>query len=512
MAEKIVIRPTTTKGVVFLVKGAKEAPTITLASGKTITGKYLNSEDGQHQYKFGIGPEEAQGGKITYGGATTGALDFAGGRAEYRTENGGLSGIDQAPNKALRGGGSPASVGGGYNAGNSSFGGGYGGGQAIPTFTDASSLAFQPVSVPQIPTPGYAPIDLQVYSQQVGAQNRSEYLNNLGLSQAGALGFANTEAKGVASFAPQQAALAQSLIGQENQFNQGQVAGANSFNPSQVSASNRFNQNELDSSINSSGLPIRDVISEGLSRARQLAKGFLPTSIEDRAFEQAARSKAGDNAVAGGLGTSSFAQNAIDKYTIGERLNLAQYGSNEVDKYLSQGVKLLIDSPVKYNPLLSSPLSSKVSQDIRGTPSFSVGGAQQAEQGNINQLTSLTPGASLSLYDQQRQYRSQLENNVAQFNVNSSLAAQQFNSTGNFNQQLTQLSVDQTNASKAFNFAQTTANYVNQQYQQQLAQYAASQGYSAAPYVPTVIPASGPSGAAPSAPLGQNPSTSTVYR
>lgn len=508
MAEKIVIRPTTTKGVVFLVKGAKEAPTITLADGRTITGKYLNSEDGQHQYKFGIGPQEAQGAKITYGGVTTSALDFAGGRAEYRTENGGLSGIDQAPNKALRGGGS---IPGGYNAGGSNFGGGFGGGQALPTFTDASSLFFNPVSVPQIPIPNYQPIDPQVYSQQVGMQNRGEYLTNLGLSQSAALGFANTENQGLASFAPKQSALQQQLVSQENNFNQGQVQQANVFNPSQVSTANRFNQNELDSAINSSGLPIRDVISEGLTRARQLAKGFLPTTIEDRAFEQAARAKAGDNAVANGLGTSSFTQNAIDKYTVGERLNLAQYGSNEVDKYLNQGVKLLVDSPIKYNPLLSSPLSARTSQDIRGIPSFSIGGAQQAEQGNVNQLTTLTPGASLSLYDQQRQYRAQLENNVNQFNTSTSLGAQQFNSTGNFNQQLTQLSNDQTNASKAFNFAQTTANYVNQQYQQQLASYAQSQGFSNAPYAgqSAVTPA-----VQPTAPLGQTPtpSNSTVFR
>lgn len=507
------------KGPVFVTTNKGDAPVFTLADGRTIVGERADKYGGL----FANGGESDTGGKVQYqwvipglppgaqfkvnhAGQSSGVLSITG-QQEVRSDGGGLSGLKAAPNKAA------GQIGGGYNAGGSNFGGGYGGGQALPTFTDASSLAFQPVSVPQIPIPNYQPIDPQVYTQQVGAQNRSEYLTNLGLSQAAALGFTNTEAKGIASFAPQQEALQQSLVSNENQFNQGQVANANRFNPGQISTANSFNRGELDSSINSSGLPIRDVITEGLSRARQLAKGFLPTSIEDRAFEQAARAKAGDNAVASGLGTSSFTQNAIDKYTIGERLNLAQYGSNEVDKYLTQGVKLLVDSPIKYNPLLSSPQSAKISQGLNSNPSFSVGGAQQAEQGNINQLTSLTPGASLSLYDQQRQYRAQLENNINQFNVSTSLGAQQFNSTGNFNQQLTQLSNDQTNASKAFNFAQTTANYVNQQYQQQLAQYAQSQGYSSAPYVPTVIQADGSrasSGVAPTSSLGQNPST--AYR
>jgi len=512
-AAGVLYKPETRKGPVVIVPSDGPAPTMTLADGRVISavkgsargGVYKGHEGYQWVFpndilgqsgRLSIGDQsqDLQSTNSAYQGSSLGSLAP---RGKGSIGSGGGGG---------GGGGAPGS---GYAPGQSSFGGGYGGGQALPTFTDASSLAFQPTSIPQVPTPNYQPIDPRVYSQQLGAQNRSEYLNNLGFSQAAALGFTNTESQGIASFAPQQAALQQALIGSENQFNQGQVSNANSFNPGQIATANSFNRGELDSAINSSGLPIRDVIGEGLSRARQLAKGFLPTSIEDRAFEQAARAKAGDNAVASGLGTSSFTQNAIDKYTIGERLNLAQYGSNEVDKYLTQGVKLLVDSPVKYNPLMSSPQTAKISQGLNSNPSFSIGGAQQAEQGNINQLTTMAPSQSLSLYDQQRQYRAQLENNVSQFNASLGLQAQQFNTTGNFNTQLTQLSNDQTNASKAFNFAQTTSNYVNQLHQQQLAQYANSQGAPISPYSPTVLPAAS-NGINPSAPLGQNPTT--VYR
>lgn len=494
MAGKIVIRPTLSKGVVFLGEGDKGSPpVITLADGRTVTGKYKNTEGKLHQFTFGLGPGEAQGATINFGGESTKALDFRGGQAEYRTENGGIAGLDQAPNKALRG-----SSGGGYAPG-STFGGGFGGNQAAPTFTDASSLLFNPISVPAIPTPNYAPIDPQVYSQTVGGQNRGEYLQNLELSQNAALGFSKTEQIVNNNFAPSQSVLQATLATGENDFNRGEIQKSNAFNPSQVTAGNRFNQSELDSAINASGLPIRDVITEGLARARQLAKGFLPTTIEDRAFEMAARSRAGDDAVSRGLGTSSFTQNAIDKYTVGERLNLAQYGSNEVDKYLNQGVKLLLDSPIKYNPLLSSPLSAKTSQDISGKTSFSAGAAQQAEQGNLGQLTTLTPGASLSLYDQQRQYRAQLETNVNQFNAQISFNSQNVNSTGNFNQQLQQLSNDQNNASKSFNFAQNVATTVNSQYQQQLASYANQVNYTRGGIQPSVY-------------NSNNPSSSTVFQ
>lgn len=502
MAGKVVIRPTATKGVVFLGSGDKSSPpVVTLANGKTITGKYKNSENGLHQFTFGIGPAEAQGATFTFGGETTGQLDFQGGQAEYRTENGGLGAVKAAPNKAASGSAGGSS--GGFVPG-STFGGGFGGGQAAPTFTDASSLAFHPVSVPAIPTPNYTPIDPQVYSQQVGGQNRLNYLQNLGLSQNAALGFAKTEQQVNSNFAPSQSVLQQGLAAAENQFNRGEINTSNAFNPGQVASGNRFNQQQLNSAIDASGLPIRDVITEGLDRARQLAKGFLPTTIEDRAFEEAARARAGDDAVTRGLGTSAFTQNAIDKYTVGERLNLAQQGESNVNAYLQQGAALLLDAPIKYNPLLSSPLAAKTSQDISGKTSFSPGAAQQAEQGNVDQLTSLTPGQSLSLYDQQRQYRAGLESNTNQFNANMSFQTQGFNSTGNFNQQLTQLSNDQNNASKAFNFAQNVANNVNGQYQQQLAAYTNQVGYSQGATMPSVLNYT-------PTPL-QNPSTSPVYQ
>lgn len=510
-AAGVLYKPSTRKGPVVRAPNDGPAPTMTLANGKTVTAVKGSARGGTYKgHDQWVFPNDilGQSGTLTIGDQSQ----------QLESTNSAYQGssLGSLAPRAKGSVGGPVSGGGGaggYNAGGSSFGGGFGGGQALPTFTDASSLMFNPVSVPQIPIPKRSQrIDPQVYSQQVGMQNRGEYLTNLGLSQSAALGFANTENQGLASFAPKQSALQQQLVSQENNFNQGQVQQANVFNPSQVSTANRFNQNELDSAINSSGLPIRDVISEGLTRARQLAKGFLPTTIEDRAFEQAARAKAGDNAVANGLGTSSFTQNAIDKYTVGERLNLAQYGSNEVDKYLNQGVKLLVDSPIKYNPLLSSPLSARTSQDIRGIPQpLQLVEHSKLSKVNVNELTTLTPGASLSLYDQQRQYRAQLENNVNQFNTQMDFNSQTFNATGNFNQQLTQLSNDQTNASKAFNFAQTTANYVNQQYQQQLASYAQSQGFSNAPYAgqSAVTPA-----VQPTAPLGQTPTpaNSTVFR
>jgi len=406
----------------------------------------------------------------------------------------------------------PAGAGGGYQPG-STFGGGFAGGQAAPTFVDGSTLAFPMVMPQPIPQTQYQPIDPRVYAQTVAPLNRMNYIDNLQLSQMSALGFSNTEAAVNQRFGPQQSALQMGMAAAENQFNQGQVATANQFNPSQVSTANRFNRSELSAAIDESGIPVKELIDENLTRTRQLSKGFLPTTIEDRAYEMAARSKAGDALVAKGMGTASFMQNAIDKYTIGERLGLMQQGSADASNWLNMGVKLLVDAPVKYNPLLSSPLTAKTSQDIRGVTSFSPGAAQQAEQANLSNLTTMNPAQSLQLYNQDRQFTEDLFTRINMFNSTQGVGVQQFNATGNFQQQLTQLNVDQNNAAAAWQFSQNVANQVNAQYQQQLANYAYSQGYGQAATSPTVL-GNQQSGVAPTAPLSANPnaSNSTVFR
>ena len=453
------------------------------------------------------------GSSIEFEG-TTYQLTGGGARHEFTYGNSKpslVSGKGAIGSSPAGGGGMGAPVG-GYIPG-STFGGGFAGGQAAPTFTDASSLQFQSVMPQPIPQTQYQPIDPRVYAQTVAPQNRMEYLNNLQLSQMSALGFANTEAAVNQRFGPEQSALQMGMATAENQYNQTQVAGANQFNPSQVSTANKFNRSELSAAIDESGIPVKELLDENLTRTRQLSKGFLPTTIEDRAYEMAARSKAGDALVAKGMGTASFMQNAIDKYTVGERLGLMQQGSADAANWLNMGVKLLVDAPVKYNPLLSSPLTAKTSQDIRGVTSFSPGAAQQAEQGNLSGLTMMQPGQSLGMFNQDRQYRETLATNIAQFNSTQGVGVQQFNATGNFQQQLTQLSTDQNNAASAWQFSQNVANQVNAQYQQQLANYAYSQGYGQSGTSPTVL-GNQQSGVAPTSSLSANPnaSNSAVFR
>jgi hypothetical protein len=487
-------KPATRKGPVVIVPNDGPAPTITLANGQTVTAVKGSQRGGAYKGHEGyqwVFPNDilGQAGKLSIGGES---IDLQSTNSAYQGSSvGGMAPRGKGSiGSPVSGGGSPV------------FGGGFGGGQASPMFMDPSGLMYQQMIIPQIPMPNYQPIDPRVYTESMRDINRGTYLENLQLSQAAALGMSQAEAGVMRNFAPQQSQLQQQMASQENRFNMGQIAESNFFNPSQVSAANRFNQSELTNAIESSGLPVREVVKENLDRSRQLAKGFLPTTLEDRAFEMAARSKAGDALVSKGFGTGAFMQNAIDKYTIGERLDLMKTGSADSAAWLNQGIKLLVDSPIKYNPLLSSPLTAKTSQDIRGTPSFSPGAAMQAEQGTLSNLTTMSPVASAQMYEGQQQFGANLENNVNQFNAQMQFSGQSFNIGNNWTQQITQFQGHQNNASNAYQFAQNVANSVNSQYYGQLGAYYQQMGISQG------------SGVSPSIvnPTVQTTPTTTVFR
>lgn len=465
-----IYKPSTSKGPVFLHSGGRsDPPTITLPDGTVIKAKYINTIDegkgANSQYVFPPSVLNKQGAILSFEGKTQ---TLGNSNMSYRGNE--IGSLSESSKGAIG-----SASGGGYGGGNT-FGGGYGGGNALPTFVDASSLQAGQVVAQPVPRPDYSVVDPLAFAQTAGAQNKATYLDNLQTSQQAALNYIGTELQGNAQFAPGASALQQSIASGENTFNRGEIGVANTFNPTQVTPANAFNRSELDASIKASGLPVREIITENLDNARQRAKGFLPTSMEDRAFEMAARSQAGDSLVSRGLGTSTFTQNAIDKYTIGERLALSQQGQADANTWLSAAAKMLIDSPIKYNPLLSSPLGAKASQDISGRPSFSAGAAQQAEQGNLTGLTTMTPGQALSALDAQKQFGANLSNNVNQFNSSQNVAVQGTNVTNDLNVQLQKLANDIRNAGLAYNSAQNIAKTVSGQRQQTQAMNAYQQG------------------------------------
>lgn len=477
---------------IFLVpsEGPKSAPVATLPNGQTITGRYINTNEGRHQFTFGNDLFGVKDVKISYNGQTTTlpdpTLSYEGsslGNWKYRAK-GDLSGAGAGSG----GGGAPisaggAGVGGGgysltpgaggvYGAGmnvGSTFGGGYDAqGNPIPTFTDASGLGvgqINPgtVNVPPVSIPPYVPIDPMAFGQVYAQYNRGELQKNYQAAQDQALGLINTEAQGVRQFAPQSEVLQQALARNENQFNQGEIAGANAFNPTQVASANNFNRAGFEQNLDAAGIPIRSTIQGGLANATRLANGFLPTTLEDRAFEIAARTNAADSLQAKGFGTSAFSQNAIDKFTIQERLGLMQTGVAQQDQFLARGAQLLLDSPIKYNPLLNQPNTSRVSQDIRGTPTLSGSQLGITQQGRADNYTLSTVPQAMQSATQQAQFKSQLDFNLGTFNANLALNQGEFNVTTDFNAQSANvgnnLKIDLTKLQNTANNATLVSNY-----------------------------------------------------
>lgn len=453
-------KPDTGKGPVFIVPNDGPPPTITLANGQTVTAVKGDKRGGVYRGHEGyqwVFPRDIlnQAGTFNINGET---IEVTSTNSAYQ----GASVASLKPRaKGSLGSGSTGSYGGtpGEN-----FGGGYdSAGNPVPTFVDPANLSAGTQNVAPIVLPPYQKVDAQTFAQNYAPFNRDQISQNFQMAQQQALDLAGLEMEVQNRFAPQSAVLQQNLAAGENVFNQGQTAGANQFNSGQVSNSNAFNRGELNTAIDASGLPIRDVVNEQLGTGRQLAKGFLPTSIEDRAFEMTARSKAADAFATSGLGTSAFTQNAIDKYTIGERLNLMQSGNSMVDQWLSKGASLLLDAPIKYNPLLNQPNGGRVSQDIRGIPGANAQSVAQNNASAINAGTLLPTSTAFSSEVQQNQFKSTQDFNVAVQNQNTEANQQQFNIGNALKVDLTKLQQIVNNANLANQYGTSAANRAQNQ-------------------------------------------------
>lgn len=469
MAGKYVIRYSD-KGPVFVTTVQGEAPVVTLANGQKIVGvradKYggtfanggESDTGGKTQYQWVL-PGLPPGGQfiVTHGGATSAPISITA-TQEVRSDNGGLAGLKAAPNKAARGGGAGLPGAGAFPG---SFGPGVdGNGNVIPGGVDPSGLNFGATTAGVSTFPeGYKFTDPTEYTQKVGALNRQQSLINLDQGKQEASQLIDFEKGAVADYSSFAQTLQQNLAEKENKVNQGFISNSNQYNQGEVSNANQFNQGQLNASYDRAGLPVKQIQDEQIARARSLARGQLPLTIEDQAFEAAARSSALDGASAKGYGESGFARTAIDKFTIGERLNLMKQGSDQLDRSIQNAVKLLVDAPIKYQPLTQTPSTVNVASQIKGGPSVSPIGLGQSQQNNLTANTTLSPQNSLQSTTSQISDigKAQIANN--QYNVTTQLQNDQFNTTGIYSNDLNKLNITQNNINNA---NQTVKNAIDQ--------------------------------------------------
>jgi len=389
---KIVIRPTSTKGVVILGNTKSPPPTVKLANGQTITGQYLNSENGLHQFKLGIGPQEATGMVVNYEGHSSPALDFRGGQAEYRTESGTVSGLNQAPNKAVYGG-----VGGGGGMGGMGpvpFGQ-YGMGPANLTgmFPSPFLTNYQPIqSAP------YKFTDAKKFAEKFGAFNRGELAKNYNQSRDFAL----------------------DTLGTELQSLRGYVPAASALKRQETAADNVFNQQQRTQQLDSALPEVRGQLQAQGQRAETYANGRIPDPVQDRAYELGVRSGAADIAAAGGFGArSSVARKASDLMSARERLGIAQAGEGLLTGNINQRAQIEL-APTEY---------SNAGGQVNVMPSQSFSQLQGNNFGQINQNTLLSTPTAYQGQIQQNQFTTSQEQGTRTFNASNTLQNDQFNAT-----------------------------------------------------------------------------------
>jgi hypothetical protein len=288
---------------------------------------------------------------------------------EYRTEDGGLSAVFEAPNKDLKNLGplAPGQI-------------GYG---AVPA--NLTSLYPNPFLIKPAP---YDPMDIPKFAQAFGNFNRQELLKNYKMSQRLALDTLDTELAGMQSFVPAAAALARR----------------------ETAIDNIFNQLQRTSQIDAAMPGTREALAEQTQRAQTLAKGRLPDEIEDRAFELTGRSAAADQAVQGGFGaSSSVARKVSDLMSADRRLQLSEYG----DKLLQSNITTR--SQFELAPTAYSTAGSQ----IRVMPSQSASQLMGSQQQRLDAQTMISTIAASQLNTNERQFLANLIQRTNEFNANN---------------------------------------------------------------------------------------------
>lgn len=404
MASSTIWKPSTINswkgGIAFLADsaGTSEPPVVTLPNGQQIVGKYVNTNEGRKQWIFPKELAGLQNIQLSYGGQTTtlenGSMSYEGsnlGSMQARSKGslggGGLTGgIGNDPGFNL-GGGVPGQFA-PNNVGGFGFAPAYLGGQfPSPTFSTYTPTQTAP----------YNFTDAKKFAKAFGQFNREEIGKNFDLSKDLALDTLNTELSTLQSFVPAAAALKRS----------------------ETSIDNTFNQAERTRQIES-GLPgVRTDLDTQAGRARSLASGQLPSSIEDKALSVALGSESADRSAQGGFGQqSSVARKASALLSAKERLNISQYG----DSLLTNNIQ------TKANLLLAPTEYSNAGSQVNVNPSVSPAQLISSNLSQTNALTTVPTSQALGQEIQQQQFSTTLEQGNRQFNASNELQNSQFNS------------------------------------------------------------------------------------
>lgn len=383
MAASYIWKPSTVnswkRGPVFLAPSdtdSSKAPVIT-SGGKTYTGKYINTNEGRHQWSFDAELVNANDIQVQYGDTTgtikSGATSYEGvGMDSWQARQKGTLGMANNFD--------PTQVGYGYAPA-------YQGGN----FPGAAMINYKPIKAAP-----YKFTDPQAFASKYGQFNREQTQLNFDQAQQMAMKTLDTELQGLTNYVPAASALKRS----------------------EISIDNIFNQAQRTAQVNQTLPGVNDQLNAQGRRADAYASGNLPDSMQNAALELGYRSQAADQSSAGGFGqSSSVARKASDLMSAEKRFQIGQYGEQLLGQNINAKSALNL-APTEY---------SNAGSQINVMPSISASQLSQSNLSELNANTLINPTNALSSVVGQNQFRSNMLQSTNQFNASNDLNAQQFN-------------------------------------------------------------------------------------
>lgn len=335
----------------------------------------------------------------------------------------------------------------------------YGQGSVVPEDMDYRDLFFTPIAPGNLPRVQSPLVDPLLSTVRTGNFSTDRYMAGVPLSQDLTMGLLASELMGLNAYVPAAAALTRNQLQQDQSFNFSRAAEANLQNMSMLpainqadqaflAASNDFNQRERIKNLEASTPGAMDAIQEGMGRGREMAKGRLLSTAEDRAYEMLARSAAADSNQMRGFGDdSTFGKRASEMLSAEQRLGLMSQGDSMTDRWLKTGASVAMDQPVKQNPLAArdvfqgvTPQVSGIGGQIRATPSISPASTTASFLNTLGAFNTIDPNTALN------SQLSQNSNNAAMlYNRNNALFGTDYNAQAanqalQYDQMLTQIS------------------------------------------------------------------------
>lgn len=368
----------------------KSAPYAILPDGTRVDARYVNTNEGRHQYLFGDAILNQKGVKIYYNGKT---IDLEDSNKSYEGSNP-YDGWEYRNKGDLGSGGGSGGGGGPFGADTvGDFG-------VAPAFI--GDLFPKAVTSTYNPIPGaakdYQYIDPIKFGKEFNPFQREELAKNFAQSRDFALGAIDTEFQALLNFVPSSAKLQRE----------------------QVAADNIFNQEQRTAQVQGTLPEVLKDIAQQRADARAYARGELPDSIQNRGLEVQMRSESADIASSSGFGTGSAASRKLsDLMSARERFGIAQYG-NQLEASVDQREAELLLAPTEY---------ATAGSQVRVTPTLSGSQLQQAGFETFNASTILSPGTAFSSAVNQSQFLTQLQQRIQEFNASNTLQNDQFNVT-----------------------------------------------------------------------------------